>query len=64
MTRTYVRIRSWHLLAEGVEDDALTRCGRKASALAPVADELPLDERSCETCLRLAAHDEEDEGDE
>ena len=66
---TYVRLKSWHVvgqtLALGV---VVTRCGRSARVLghlppggevSPTADHLPLGDRSCETCLRLTAHDED-----
>lgn len=60
---TYVRFpdRSWHsFLTYTRSGSVLTRCGR----LIPgpdhqLADALPLDERSCESCLRLAARDGE-----
>jgi hypothetical protein len=57
---SYVRIRSWHRVAP-VSRGGLpkTRCGRWADLAAPVSDELPIGEKSCETCLRLHARDEE-----
>jgi hypothetical protein len=56
----WVRIRSWHLLrpTRSLPDTAWTRCGRKVADPVIVPD-LPLDAKSCETCLRLAAHDDE-----
>ena len=50
----WVKIRSWHLVARG-----RTRCGRVFMIPSPTADDLPLGERSCETCLRLMAWDQE-----
>lgn len=57
---------SWHsLLTFTRAGSVLTRCGR----LIPggpdhrLSDSLPLDERSCEVCLRLALHDGEAVGD-
>ncbi len=55
---------SWHidvpdrLNAAGVPDH-WTRCGLWADADAPMASDLPLGERSCETCTRLVIHDAE-----
>jgi len=51
---TWVKLVSWHL----VTAPGRTRCGRN-TGYRKVADDLPLGERSCETCLRLAAHDAE-----
>ena len=55
----YVRIRSWHLIALRAPAIYTTRCGRMVPTDAPTSDSLPLGERSCETCLRLARRDEE-----
>jgi hypothetical protein len=72
---SYVLIRSWHLIV-GTDRGGVvrTRCGRRVAVqgtitsggvgelvLHPTAPELPLGDRSCETCLRLAAHDEAQE---
>lgn len=46
---------SWHIVFREV----WSRCGFFFSAAAPRADDLPLGEKSCETCLRLAAWDAE-----
>jgi hypothetical protein len=57
---SYVRVRSVHVFRTFTRDGgAITRCGRRV--LPPIAEleELPLDERSCETCLRLIRHDED-----
>lgn len=50
----YVRIRSWHVILTPTRafDTYRTRCGRTVTTTA-VTNELPLDEKSCETCLRL-----------
>lgn len=55
----YVRIISWHIISEIsiLSGRAVTRCGRLAKPLASVTGVLPADEKSCETCLRLARHD-------
>lgn len=59
MTR-WVRMVSWHAIAITYRSGrAGTRCGRMAAQGAPESDVLPLDERSCEVCLRLKARDEE-----
>lgn len=69
----YVRMGSWHTLAMTFRSGAVkTRCGRTArvagtivtapgipSRVSPTSDALPLGERSCESCLRLTAHDQE-----
>lgn len=57
---TYIRIRAWHIIAgptRGIPGRYELRCGRTAEGT--IIDSLPLGERSCETCLRLARHDEE-----
>lgn len=46
--------RSWHILGTY----SRTRCGRRAIASLAVND-LPMGEKSCETCLRLSKRDEE-----
>ena len=56
-TTLWVKLRSWHVLANG-----MTRCGRVFVVPSPTADDLPMGERSCETCLRLTAHDAEKAG--
>jgi hypothetical protein len=52
----WVRIDSWHLLATWtrVPGRALTLCGRTVQD-PPTSAELPGNEKSCETCLRLFA---------
>lgn len=55
----YVKVRSWHVVT-GVRADGtgvVTRCGLRRPPETTSAT-LPLDEPSCETCLRLTAHDE------
>jgi len=53
----YVRIVSWHVvwIDRSLGKTILTRCGRYVDG--PIHEELPLGEKSCETCLRLAATD-------
>ena len=46
---------SWHNLFREV----WTRCGLLPDVDAPRADDLPLGEKSCESCLRLVARDAE-----
>lgn len=46
---------SWHV--ESAPDE--TRCGRWLDADAPRSDDLPIGEKSCESCLRLVARDQE-----
>ena len=62
MTRSYVRFlaerASWHVLAKVDDTGWWTRCGRNAGADARASDHLPLDEKTCESCLRLAESDE------
>jgi hypothetical protein len=68
---SWVLIRSWHAISFFDRGGAArTRCGRRVavqgtitsgpggpSEVRPTADELPLGEKSCETCLRLRADD-------
>ena len=49
---------SWHV----VFHEIWTRCGRLPDVDAPRAVDLPLGERSCETCARLVIHDVEPAG--
>ncbi len=58
---TYAKLISWHRVS-GVSraNRPLTaRCGKPFPVDAPTSETLPLDERSCESCLRLVAHDAE-----
>jgi hypothetical protein len=48
----WAKIKSWHIVVIDLGDAYLTRCGRRATT-ADVAVDLPMDEKSCETCLRL-----------
>jgi len=62
MTRSYLRLDSWHVRGPVPIEGWDTLCGRHVNAAqkAPVSDQLPLGEKSCETCLRLAtAHEAE-----
>jgi len=54
----YFKIQSWHVTAgfDGVAE-LESRCGKKGNDSSLTADELPLGEKSCETCLRLDASD-------
>jgi hypothetical protein len=55
---SYLKIGSWHLIARVDDRGWWTRCGRLVTTEpAPAADRLPLDEKSCETCLRLSQAD-------
>jgi hypothetical protein len=70
---TYVRIRSWHIEALTFRSGMVrTRCGLLARVEGTIgsgpgipvkvsltAETLPLNERTCETCLRLTQHDED-----
>jgi hypothetical protein len=71
---TYVKLRSWHVEALTFRSGLVrTRCGLLArvegtiAAAGPgvpvnvseTAANLPLDAKSCETCLRLSQHDED-----
>lgn len=69
----YVKLTSWHIVAFTDRGGALrTRCGRRAGVegtiaagpgwpeeVSPTSEVLPLHERTCETCLRLARSDED-----
>jgi hypothetical protein len=59
VTGVWMQIESWHRVSVVDEAGWHTRCGRVTTGDAPVTDELPLDEKSCETCLRLVEHDAE-----
>lgn len=52
----YVRIRSWHIAGH---IDGRTRCGRPIPIPGDWSVTEPLNEPSCEVCLRLDAHDRE-----
>lgn len=45
----FVKLRSWHILRD---DRNATLCGRPVTDPDTSAD-MPLDEKSCETCLRI-----------
>lgn len=59
---TYIRTKStrgsWHILARVTAEGWVTRCGVSINEETPVSDALPLNERSCESCLRYNASDE------
>ena len=51
---------SWHVVRNGeIPPWIRTRCGRWAGELPLTAEDLPLDAKSCEICLRLVAWDAE-----
>ncbi|HEU4571476.1 MAG TPA: hypothetical protein VFR93_02230 [Candidatus Limnocylindrales bacterium] len=53
--RTYALIDSWHVVERAGRDGDVTYCGRTVNRNeGTTADTLPLGEKSCETCLRLA----------
>jgi hypothetical protein len=54
----YVRIVSWHVVRIDRSRGGFirTRCGRYVPE-GQIEEQLPLGEKSCETCLRLAATD-------
>lgn len=55
---TFIRAKSWHILARVTAAGWETRCGRHVNEDASVSDTLPGDEKSCESCLRYNAGDE------
>jgi hypothetical protein len=71
--RLYVRIRSWHIASFMDRGGALrTLCGRRARVegtitsgpggpvhVSPTSNAFPLDEKTCESCLRSALKAEE-----
>jgi hypothetical protein len=57
---SYLKIGSWHVIARVDDRGWWTRCGRVVTnEPTPASDQLPLGEKSCETCLRLSTHDED-----
>ncbi len=63
-TTTWVKLRpdprlSWHVVVPTTWSPPLSRCGLWMTADAPMVDDLPFGERSCERCLRLVARDAE-----
>jgi hypothetical protein len=53
----YGKIRSWHIIRTPTRGGWwVSLCGRRID-LAPVQS-LPLDQKSCETCLRLATREQ------
>lgn len=51
----WVRIRSWHIVRTftRVQGGAITACGRSVRG-ADFVDQRPANERSCESCYRIA----------
>lgn len=56
MIRQYVRIRSWHVIRLTRSGQPFTLCGRVGSG--EIRDLLPA-EKSCETCLRIIARQDD-----
>jgi hypothetical protein len=60
---SYVKVPngSWHtMLTYTPAGSILTRCGRLVKGPTHTLDDaIPLDEKSCESCLRLEQHDRE-----
>lgn len=56
---SYLKVRSWHQIASVTDSGWHTRCGLNVTQSAPASDRIPLGEPSCESCLRLTAHDAE-----
>jgi len=55
----WIKIRSWHRLTTFTRaGGALTRCGRRVDPPLTTADDFPVDEKTCESCLRLEAASE------
>jgi len=55
---SYIRVRSWHVVAKVDAVGWRTRCGLTITTEdAPVSDRLPLEDPSCESCARLTLHD-------
>jgi len=58
--RSYLKLESWHVLASVNDAGWRTRCGRVITTeKTQASDHLPLGERSCESCLRLIARDDD-----
>lgn len=59
--RMWVKIRSWHVFRTWTRaGQALTECGRRVGPDTVVtADELPGNEKSCESCLRIVTRAED-----
>lgn len=56
---SFLKVRSWHTISRVDDTGWHTRCGLTVNDSAPASDHIPLDEPSCETCLRLDLHDAE-----
>lgn len=46
---------SWHVVGE----EGYTLCGRQTNCPCPITDDLPMDAKSCETCLRIHTRNSE-----
>ena len=56
----WVRIISWHAIRrEPNGPDADTYCGRYVAGSPLKSTDLPMGEKSCESCARLVIHDQE-----
>lgn len=55
-TVKYVKLASWHIVSGYSRSSrALTLCGRAADDGVLTMREFPADERTCESCFRIAA---------
>jgi hypothetical protein len=54
MSTLWVKIKSWHILREAGE----TLCGRPVAVPCPTSTHMLMDEKSCETCLRVHERNE------
>jgi len=56
----WVRIRSWHVVANRGLGFVVTMCGRRADEAPLVTTaNLPMSQKSCETCARIVLHRQE-----
>ena len=54
----WVKIRSWHIVKLLSRGGLIgTYCGRWLPQQTQTVDQLPMDEKSCETCHRIALKD-------
>lgn len=55
----FVKIVSWHVIDRVSQLGWHTRCGKLAEQGKRVSDQLHVEDKSCETCLRLTVNDTE-----
>jgi hypothetical protein len=56
----WFKLKSWHAYRYTSRGSRyIARCGKWTNGGDPLSNVLPLDERSCESCLRLLKHDAE-----